>query len=194
MPYGPEHIRQYIATSARTIASLERDLPTIQKIGGTIVEALQSGKKLISAGNGGSAAEALHLAEELTGKYAKNRRALPGICISADATAMTCIANDWDFNSVFSRQVEALAQPGDVLVLFTTSGNSENCIRAAQAMKKVAGGGGTVIGLLGKGGGKLLPLCDIALVVDSSTTNFIQEAHQVVLHLILEQVDAVFAA
>jgi D-sedoheptulose 7-phosphate isomerase len=190
MAYGPEHIRQYIATSARTVASLERHLPTLQRIGETIVGALQSGKKLITAGNGGSAAEALHLAEELTGKYAKNRRALPGICISADATAMTCIANDWDFESVFSRQVEALAQPGDVLVLFTTSGNSENCVRAAEAMKKA---GGTVIGLLGKGGGKLLPLCDLALVVDSDTTNFIQEAHQVVLHLILEQVDSIFA-
>lgn len=191
MPYGQEHIRNYIGTSAKTVASLERHLPTLQKIGGTIVASLQAGKKLITAGNGGSAAEALHLAEELTGKYAKNRKALPGICISADATAMTCIANDWDFQSVFSRQVEALGQSGDVLVLFTTSGNSENCIRAAAAMKKI---GGTVIGLLGKGGGKIAPLCDIALVVDSDVTNFIQEAHQVVVHLILEQVDAVFAA
>jgi D-sedoheptulose 7-phosphate isomerase len=190
MAYGQEHIRNYIATSAKTVASLERHLPTLQKIGQTIVTALQGGKKLISAGNGGSAAEALHLAEELTGKYARNRRALPGICISADATAMTCIANDWDFQTVFSRQVEALGQSGDVLVLFTTSGNSENCIRAAAAMKKI---GGTVIGLLGKGGGKIAPLCDIALIVDSDVTNYIQEAHQVVVHLILEQVDSVFA-
>ncbi len=123
----------------------------IEKIGGLVVGALKGGKKLLTCGNGGSAAEAMHLAEELTGKYNKPRRALPAICLCSDASAMTCIANDWDFTFVFSRQVEALARKGDVLILFTTSGNSVNCIRAAKAMRKA---GGKVVGLLGKGGGK----------------------------------------
>jgi D-sedoheptulose 7-phosphate isomerase len=132
----------------------------------------------------------MHLAEELTGKYDKPRRALPAICLCSDASAMTCIANDWDFTYVFSRQVEALARRGDVLILFSTSGNSVNCLRAAKAMKKA---GGKVVGLLGKGGGKVKPLCDVALVVESAMTNHIQEAHQVVMHLILDAVDGEYA-
>ena len=144
----------------------------------------------MTCGNGGSAAEAMHLAEELTGKYSKPRRALPGICLCSDASAMTCIANDWDFTYVFSRQIEALARRGDVLIMFTTSGNSVNCLRAAKAMKKA---GGKVVGILGKGGGKVLRMCDVALVVESDETNHIQEAHQVIMHLILEAIDAQYA-
>ena len=132
----------------------------------------------------------MHLAEELTGKYNKPRRALPGICLCSDASAMTCIANDWDFTFVFSRQIEAFARKGDVLIMFTTSGNSVNCLRAAKAMRKA---GGKIVGLLGKGGGKVKGLCDVALVVESETTNHIQEAHQVVLHLILEAIDKEYA-
>jgi D-sedoheptulose 7-phosphate isomerase len=183
-------IGDYIARSAGTIFTLENHIPTIQAITNTIVAALKKNKTLLSCGNGGSAAEAMHLAEELTGKYSKPRRALPAISLCSDATALTCIANDWDFASVFSRQVEAYAKKGDVLVMFTTSGNSENCVRAAKAMKKA---GGKVVGLLGKGGGKVKGLCDVALVIDSDTTNHIQEAHQVILHLILEAVDGVYA-
>jgi len=183
-------IEKYLESSAATILSLRPQGKAIAKIAVTIVNALKSGKTLLTCGNGGSAAEAMHLAEELTGKYNKPRRALPAICLCSDASAMTCISNDWDFTYAFSRQVEAFARKGDVLVMFTTSGNSANCIRAAKAMKER---GGKVIGLLGKGGGKCKPLCDIALVVESQATNHIQEAHQVVLHLILEAIDAEFA-
>jgi D-sedoheptulose 7-phosphate isomerase len=187
--FTAEKIGNYIAQSASIIFTLENQIPAIEKIAGVIVRALQGGNKLLTCGNGGSAAEAMHLAEELTGKYHKPRRALPAICLCSDASAMTCIANDWDFTYVFLRQVEAFAKKGDVLVMFTTSGNSVNCLRAAKAMKKA---GGVVIGLLGKGGGKAKGLCDLSLVVDSEQTNHIQEAHQVVLHLILEIVDAQF--
>jgi D-sedoheptulose 7-phosphate isomerase len=185
-----EKIGDYIAQSASIIFTLENQIPLLEKVAETVVKALQRGSTLLTCGNGGSAAEAMHLAEELTGKYHKPRRALPAICLCSDASAMTCIANDWDFTYVFSRQVEAFAKKGDVLVMFTTSGNSLNCLRAAKAMKKA---GGTVIGLLGKGGGKAKGLCDVALVIDSGHTNHIQEAHQVVLHLILEAIDAQFA-
>src|ERR1043166_4388684 len=131
-----DRIGDYVANSASTIFTLENQVATIEKIARTIVAALKKGRTILSCGNGGSAAEAMHLAEEMTGKYSKPRKALPAICLCSDATAMTCIANDWDFNYVFARQVEAYARKGDVLVLFTTSGNSENCLRAATAMTK----------------------------------------------------------
>jgi D-sedoheptulose 7-phosphate isomerase len=185
-----ERIGDFIALAASTVFTLENQVDTIAAIGDLCLRTLRRGRTLLTCGNGGSAAEAMHLAEELTGRYDKPRRALPAICLCSDASAMTCIANDWEFSCVFSRQVEALARPGDVLIMFTTSGNSANCIRAARAMKKA---GGKVVGLLGKGGGKVRPLCDLALVVDSRMTNHIQEAHQVVVHLILEAIDRQYA-
>jgi D-sedoheptulose 7-phosphate isomerase len=181
---GP--VADYIAEAASTIFTLEAQVEEIERIAALCVKTLAAGRTLLTCGNGGSAAEAMHLAEELTGKYDKPRKALPAICLCSDASAMTCIANDWDFTYVFSRQVEAFARKGDLLIMFTTSGNSVNCIRAAKAMKKA---GGKVVGLLGKGGGKCKALCDVSLVVDSDATNHIQEAHQVVLHLILEAID-----
>ncbi len=176
-----------VADSSRVISELANELGTITAICESITSALLGGKKLLTAGNGGSAAAALHLAEELTGRYSRpDRRALPAICLAADGTALTCIANDWDFASVFSRQVEAFAQSGDVLVVFSSSGNSENLIRACQIMRQR---GGKTIGLLGKGGGKNLVHCDHALVVNSQRTAAIQESHEVVLHLILEYLE-----
>jgi D-sedoheptulose 7-phosphate isomerase len=185
-----DFIGDYIAQAASTIFTLEDQLPVIARIARLCVQTLRNGRTILTCGNGGSAAEAMHLAEELTGKYDRPRRALPGICLCSDASAMTCIANDWDFTFVFSRQIEALARKGDALIMFTTSGNSVNCLRAARAMKKA---GGKIVGLLGKGGGKLKSLCDLALVVDSHKTNHIQETHQVVLHLILEAIDQQWA-
>ncbi|HVT80119.1 MAG TPA: SIS domain-containing protein [Phycisphaerae bacterium] len=182
-----ESIGDYIAEAASTVFELEHCVDEIAEIARLFVQALKRGNKVLTCGNGGSAAEAMHMAEELSGKYSKPRQALPGLCLCADGTALTCIANDWDFAAIFSRQVEAFARKGDLLVMFTTSGNSENCLRAAAAMKKA---GGKVIGLLGKGGGKAKGACDVALVVPSDVTNHIQEAHQVVLHLVLEAVDA----
>ena len=185
-----DHISDYIAQAASTVFTLENQIAPIARIARLCVRTLEAGRKILTCGNGGSAAEAMHLAEELTGKYNKPRRAFPAICLCSDASAMTCIANDWDFTYVFSRQVEAYAKKGDLLVMFTTSGNSVNCIRAAKAMKKA---GGQVVGLLGKGGGKVRPLCDVALVGDSDMTNHIQEAHQVIMHLILEAIDHRYA-
>jgi D-sedoheptulose 7-phosphate isomerase len=189
MKLPPDHLADYIARSASTIFTLENQIETIEEIAALVVKTLKGGGKVLTCGNGGSAAEALHLAEELSGKYHKPRKALAGICLGADPTAMTCIANDWDFEHVFSRQVEALGRKGDTLVVFTTSGNSANCVAAARAMKKA---GGKTVGLLGKNGGRVKGLCDIPLVIDSQVTSHIQEAHQVVLHLLLEAVDASF--
>ncbi len=176
-----------IADSARVVSELASQLDQITAICELVTSALLSGKKLLTAGNGGSAAAALHLAEELTGRYSRpDRRALPAICLAADGTALTCIANDWDFASVFSRQVEAYAQSGDVLVVFSSSGNSENLIRACQVMRDR---GGKTVGLLGKDGGRNLAMCDKALVINSQRTAAIQESHEVVMHLILEYLE-----
>lgn len=176
-----------VADSSRVIGELSGQLERIIAISEMVTSALLSGKKLLTAGNGGSAAAALHLAEELTGRYNRHgRRALPAICLAADGTALTCIANDWDFASVFSRQVEAFAQSGDVLVVFSSSGNSENLIHACQTMRQR---GGKTIGLLGKGGGRNSAHCDQVLVINSQRCAAIQEAHDVVLHLILEYVE-----
>jgi D-sedoheptulose 7-phosphate isomerase len=180
---------ELISDSAQVILQLKDQTPAIRSIAGVIADALLSGHKLLTAGNGGSAAEALHLAQELIGRYNRSdRRALPAICLAADATALTCIANDWDFSSVFLRQVEALASPDDILVVFSTSGNSENLLRACITMRRR---GGKTIGLLGKGGGKNLAECDLSIVVPSNRTATIQEAHQVIVHLILEHIERV---
>ena len=189
MKLPADHLANYIARAASTIFTLENQVETVREISDLIVKTLKSGRMVLTCGNGGSASEALHLAEELTGKYHKPRKALPAICLCADTTALTCIANDWNFDHIFARQVEAFAKKGDLLVLFSTSGNSANCLNAARAMKKAAG---KTVGLLGKNGGKAKGLCDVSLVIDSPTTSHIQEAHQVVLHLLLEGVDAAF--
>src|SRR4051794_36810346 len=102
------------------IGGLEKQAERIHAISSLVAGTLKAGGKILTAGNGGSACEAMHFAEELTGKYRAPRRALPGLCLNADSSALTCIANDWDYASVFSRQIEAFAKPGDVLILFTT--------------------------------------------------------------------------
>ncbi len=182
-------IKAWIDGAARVINSLADQSEQIDQIITSISTALLAGNKLLTAGNGGSAAEAMHLAEELVGKYSQPRRALPAICLNSDTTLLTCIANDWDFSHIFARQIEALAQKGDVLVLFSTSGNSENILRACHAMRQAQG---LVIGLLGKGGGKAAPLCDLALIVQDQSAH-IQEAHQVILHIIMEHLERVVA-
>ncbi len=147
---------------------------------------LARGGLIATAGNGGSAAEALHLAEELVGRYERNRAPLRAVCLCADPTAMSCIANDFGFEQVFARPAAAVLRNDDLLVLFSTSGNSENLLAAARAARAQ---GAKVLGILGKGGGKLLPLCDLAVVVGGSDSAMIQEAHQIIMHAVCEACD-----
>ncbi len=181
--------QNYFESAAAVIAGMKNQARQIVDLSAVLIHCLKNGNKILTCGNGGSAAEALHLAEELTGKYNKNRCALPGLCLNADVTALTCIANDWDFGEVFSRQVEAFGKAGDVLVGFTTSGNSENVVRALNTARKM---GIITVGLLGKDGGKARDLCDYPLIVSSPRTSHAQEAHQVILHMLLELIDAEF--
>jgi D-sedoheptulose 7-phosphate isomerase len=144
-----------------------------------VADALRSGRKLMLCGNGGSAADSQHIAAEMAGRFVKDRRPLAAVALSTDTSTMTCIANDYTFDEVFSRQVAGLGLRGDCLLAISTSGNSRNVIRAAEVAKS---GGVRVIGLLGKGGGALRDLCDVAIVVPSQTTARIQEAHIFVGH------------
>jgi phosphoheptose isomerase len=161
--------------------------PEVATIGEVILASLRQDDKLLTCGNGGSAADALHMAEELVGRYKLERRALPAICLNSDVTALTCIGNDYGYDAVFSRQVEALGRRGDVLVGFTTSGNSANVLAAFAAARAR---GITTVLLSGKDGGKARSQCDYPLIVPSATTARIQEVHTLILHQWLEAIDA----
>jgi D-sedoheptulose 7-phosphate isomerase len=159
---------------------------TVEAAGKTLLQVLEKGCKLLTCGNGGSAADALHLAEELVGRYNKERRGLPAICLNADVTALTCIANDYGYDRIFSRQVEALGKQGDILVGFSTSGNSANVLAAFQLAREM---GIVTIFLGGKTGGLSKGLCDFDIIVPSQTTARIQEVHTFILHQWLEAID-----
>lgn len=141
--------------------------------------------KVLICGNGGSLCDAVHFAEELTGRFRKDRRALPAIAL-ADAGHLTCVANDYGFEQVFSRGVEALGRKGDVLIALSTSGNSVNILRAVETAK---GKGLHTVALLGKGGGKLRGMCEIEIAVPGETADRIQELHMLMLHTIVELVE-----
>jgi len=151
----------------------------VKAAGNRMAEALRSGHKLMFCGNGGSAADSQHLASELTGRFIKDRRPLAAVALSTDSSALTCIGNDYAFDEVFARQLMALGRTGDVLVAISTSGNSRNVIRAVEEARIL---GIQVIGLLGRDGGTLAPLCDVAVVVPSAVTARIQEAHILIGH------------
>ena len=144
------------------------------------------GGKLLTCGNGGSCADAMHLAEELTVRFCEDRRGLAAIAL-ADATALTCAGNDMGYERVFARQVEALGRPGDVLAVFSTSGNSANCIAAIEVAETL---GMKTIAFLGKNGGQLKGRCDAELLVPVAKTHRVQEGHELLYHTLCEWADA----
>ena len=143
------------------------------------VHSLRAGGKLMFCGNGGSAADSQHLAAEFTGRFIKDRPPVAAIALSTDTSALTCIANDYAFEAIFARQVQAIGKPGDCLIAISTSGNSGNVLAAVAAAKAL---GIICIGLLGRDGGKLKPQCDVSIVVPSQITARIQEAHILIGH------------
>lgn len=148
-----------------------------------IFSSLVVGGKLMVAGNGGSAADAQHIAAELTGRFLRERRPLPAIALHANTSALTAIGNDFGFEQVFARELSALARPGDVLLAISTSGNSPNILRAIEAARQSKV---TVIGLTGESGGKMRTACDLCLCVPSKSTPRIQEMHITIGHAICE--------
>ncbi len=172
-----------------TLAAMNalRDLlPSVCAACDAVVAKLRTGGTVYTAGNGGSAAQALHLAEELIGRYRSSRPPRRAICLNADPAALTCIANDFGFEDVFARQCQALLTERDALIVLSTSGNSENVVRALRIGREKRC---TTIGLLGNDGGACGPLCDHRVVIPASDSAHIQEAHQVVIHLICEAIE-----
>ena len=188
---SPPAFGSIVADAARAVASLDRIAPAFEEAAALVVGALRDGRKVLAAGNGGSAAEAMHMAEELSGRYKHNRPSLPGIALTADGTAMTCIGNDFGFDEVFARQIEGLGADGDLLVLFSTSGKARNLARALEVAHAK---GMRVLALLGRDGGPMHGLADIEILAPGAGTENIQEAHQVLLHLLLEAVEQSFPA
>jgi len=154
----------------------------IEQASSIIARAVQSGGKVISCGNGGSHCDAMHFAEELTGRYREDRKPIPAICIS-DPSHLSCVSNDYGYEFVFSRYLEALGNPGDVLMAISTSGNSPNVVRAAQTAREK---GMAVIALTGKEGGKLAPLATVELRVPHfGYADRIQEVHIKIIHILI---------
>ena len=151
-----------------------------------LVDALRNGKKILLMGNGGSAADAQHFAAEMVGRFLMERKALPAIALTTDTSILTAVGNDYGFDDIFKRQVEALAEPGDVVFGISTSGKSVNVKRAIDAGKNI---GAKTLGLLGCDGGDIASVVDLHLTVPSSETPRIQEAHLVIIHIICDLVE-----
>lgn len=182
-------IQSCIDASREAVNSLERQIDRVADACELVVRTFKSGHKILTCGNGGSAAEAMHMSEEAVGRFRANRRSLPAIALVADGTALTCIGNDFGFDRVFSRQVEGLGAEGDLLVLFSTSGNARNLTLALEAAQAK---GMKTLAILGKGGGRLTGLADVEIIIEGTDSGRIQEAHQLLMHILLDAVEHAF--
>lgn len=184
-----ESIRQSFEEAAETLEAFLADpdcLASVERFATLAHETFQRGGRLLSCGNGGSMCDAMHFAEEWTGRFRGDRAALPALAFS-DPSQLTCIANDFGYDEVFSRSVEAYGTKGDLLLAISTSGNSPNILRAVEVAREK---GVQTVGLLGKGGGKLRELVDLPIVVPRATTSDrIQELHIKVIHIVIETVE-----
>lgn len=158
-----------------------------EKIAEELAEIFAKGNKVLICGNGGSNCDALHFAEEFTGRFRKERRALPAIAIS-DSSHITCVGNDYGFDYIFSKGVEAYGKEGDMFIGISTSGNSGNVIKAVEKAKEL---GMKTVSLLGKDGGKLKGMCDYEFIIPGETSDRIQEIHMMILHIIIEGVERI---
>jgi len=176
----------------RGLLDADRYEVVVDRIARTLAAAFAAGRKVLWFGNGGSAADAQHLAAEFSGRFSRERRALPSEALSVNTSALTAIANDYGYERVFARQVEAFAQPGDVVIGITTSGNSPNVVAGLEEAKRV---GATAIAFSGNGGGKVAEVADIALVGPDGASALVQEIHITLGHIVCELVEqALFAS
>ncbi len=186
-------IRDSIESTITAMGEVLKDTPLLEaaeKAGIACVEALKAGKKIMLAGNGGSAADSQHIAAELVSRLNYDRPGLSAVALTVDTSALTAIGNDYGYERVFSRQVEAIGQQGDILIVLSTSGNSPNILAAIEAARKT---GIKTVGFTGKSGGKMAPLCDIALKMPSGFTPNIQECHIMFGHIICQIIeDSIF--
>lgn len=164
----------------------KRLLDGVEEAASILTEALVGGNSVLVAGNGGSAGEAQHFAAEIVGRYKKERKGYPAIALTVDTSALTAIANDYSYDFVFERQLQALGKEGDVFVALSTSGNSQNLIRVLSYAKEA---GIKTISLLGKGGGRALGLADVEIIIPSDDTPTIQELHLTIVHALCAHID-----
>jgi D-sedoheptulose 7-phosphate isomerase len=178
--------RAALAEHLEVARSVEALVPQVDELARLLIDTFEAGGRIYTFGNGGSAADAQHFAAELVGRYARERRPLPSSSLSVDPSVVTCIGNDYTFEDLFARQVQALVRAGDVAIGFTTSGRSENVVRGLAAAREA---GATAVAFTGGAGGPAAEAADRALIVPSATTARIQEMHLLLLHLVIEQID-----
>jgi len=182
-----KRIREAIETHRAMTAAFEGSgVATVVAMAEMIGRSLREGGTLYLCGNGGSAADAQHIAGEFVGRFRVERRALPAVALSTDTSVLTCIGNDYDYQSVFSRQVEALVRPGDILWAFSTSGNSPNVLRAAEAARHKSA---HVLAFTGRPNSKLEAMADLCLCAEAAVTARSQEIHQLAYHIICDLVE-----
>ncbi|HWQ61564.1 MAG TPA: D-sedoheptulose 7-phosphate isomerase [Negativicutes bacterium] len=174
-----EHERVIADTRGRALAD-------IAKLGALFAGAVKNGHCVFFMGNGGSAADSQHLAAEFVGRFLKERRGLPAIALTTDTSILTAVGNDYGFDTVFARQVEALCKPGDVVVGLSTSGNSPNVLKALETAKTI---GAIAVGLTGRSGGRMAEICDLCVRVPADVTARIQEAHILIGHIACQLID-----
>ena len=182
-----DHIHAALISHQTLIAQLDPLVPAIHLLGERLRTCLQTGGKILLMGNGGSAADSQHIAAEIVGRYQRERKGLPAIALTTDSSILTSVGNDYGFQHIFARQVEALCLPQDVVVGISTSGNSANVVAGIEAAKQ---SGAYTVGLTGVGGGRLADLCDVTLAIPSSDTPRIQEAHILIGHILCDLIDA----
>jgi D-sedoheptulose 7-phosphate isomerase len=181
-------IKQSLIDAERSLEAMLADeniLKQIELFAEALAEAFGSGHRVYAAGNGGSHCDAMHFAEEWTGRYRKDRKPMPAMALG-DPSHITCTSNDYGFEHIFERMIDAFGREGDLFLAISTSGNSKNIIRAARTAKAR---GMIVVGLMGKDGGELRSLCDIPIIVPGATTDRIQELHIKVIHIVIECVE-----
>ncbi|WP_037989193.1 SIS domain-containing protein [Tepidiphilus margaritifer] len=180
-------IRQALSAHRAATEQLHEQMPLLIEMGMRLRNCLLAGGKILLLGNGGSAADCQHIAAEIVGRYKRERRGLPAIALTTDTSILTAVGNDYGFERIFSRQVEALCTPKDVVIGLSTSGNSPNVLAAIHTAREI---GAYTLGLTGANGGKLAQTCDLCLIVASNDTPRIQEAHILVGHMLCDLIDA----
>ncbi len=182
-----QFIAQQLDEHIAVMQSIQNTIqPVIRQVGERLIQTLAIGNKLLIMGNGGSAADAQHFAGEIVSRYRMERPGLPAIALSTDTSILTAIGNDYGFDRIFSRQVEALASPGDAVIGLSTSGNSPNVAKALEVAKAA---GCSTIGLLGRDGGSIKDLCDLPLIIPCQDTPRVQEGHITVIHILCDLIE-----
>lgn len=182
-----ENLTAALAEHQKVMGKLTELIPEISKVANEMRACIARGGKILLMGNGGSAADSQHIAAEIVGRYKKERRGLPAIALTTDTSILTSVGNDYGYDYIFARQIEALCSPQDLVIGLTTSGNSANVVRAIETAKEI---GAVTVGMTGGTGGKLAALCDFNLIMPSSDTPRIQEAHIFIGHSLCDLLEA----